>query len=376
MKFMPVVKARINRFFDAADQFVRDADGATYGIQFADNGLKITTLGEFTAATPSAQTVNMFKGTDQSMLAGVPQNKYLLLFGMKSSNPAAMVNLIDNFAAPIVKEAQALGSDGKAIADYVDAIKKYAAASTGMSGGMPTPSGPLGQEAIIQGVTITTGDAKAMLDAQKQMMNSQQAFMDMFQPPTMRGMMKMSYTPAAKTVDGVEFNQFTTTIATPPGAANPQMMQMKQMMTWMYGAKGMNGLVGALGPDKMIGAMDTNDAMVSKLIASAKANQDVITPTLAAVNAELPKSRVAAGYFQLDQFATTLAGYAKMFGMPVNFQLPQNLPPIGGTLATEGNAVRADFYVPTQLLQSVISAGIQSYMQMQGGQAPGGPGGL
>jgi hypothetical protein len=138
----------------------------------------------------------------------------------------------------------------------------------------------------------------------------------------------------------------------------------------------MNGLVGAIGADKMIGAVDTNDALVSKLIASAKANQDVITPGLAAIDAQLPKSRLMAGYFQLDQFATTLAGYAKMFGMPVNFQLPQNLPPIGGTLATEGNAVRTDIFVPTQTLQSVIAAGIQSYMQMQGGQAPGGPGGL
>ena len=60
----------------------------------------------------------------------------------------------------------------------------------------------------------------------------------------------------------------------------------------------------------------------------------------------------------------------------MNFQLPQDLPPIGISAGTEGTAARGDIYVPAQLMQSIIAAGIQSYMQMQGGQAPGGPGGL
>jgi hypothetical protein len=35
-----------------------------------------------------------------------------------------------------------------------------------------------------------------------------------------------------------------------------------------------------------------------------------------------------------------------------------------------------DGYAPTQTLQSVTAAVMQTYMQMQGGQQPGGPGGL
>ena len=112
--------------------------------------------------------------------------------------------------------------------------------------------------------------------------------------------------------------------------------------------------------------------MLSQLIASAKTNEDVLSksPNVAAVQSALPKTHVFAGYFALDEFATTLAGYAKMFGMPVNFQLPQNLPPIGFIAGTDGTAVRADAYVPAQLLQSIIAAGIQSYMQMQGRPSP------
>ena len=73
----------------------------------------------------------------------------------------------------------------------------------------------------------------------------------------------------------------------------------------------------------------------------------------------------------------TAATYAQAFGMPVQIQLPQDLPPIGGTIATEGNAVRLDSYTPTELVRAVVAAGMQVAQQMQGGgRHPGGPGGL
>lgn len=376
MKYMPVVRSLMGRFFDIAEQVVNDADGATWGISITDEGIKSTGLAEFTAGSPSAKTVAEFKGTAEPLLAGLPASKYLFTAGAKSGNSAATVKLIDTFFAPVQQQAAALGADGKMLTDYVAAVKQYVGASQSWSAGMLVPKGQLGQEAIFQMLSVSQGDAKAMLASQKQMMTSQQALTDMFTGPQMKGMMKTSFTPAAKSIDGIEMSQFQTQMNPPAGQNNAQTMQMKQMMTWMYGPQGMNGLTGAVGNDTMVAAIDVTDATVSQLIASAKTKQDVVSPGFAAVNKALPQTRVAAGYFALDQLATTVANYAKMFGMPVNFQLPQNLPPIGGTIATDSNALRADVYVPAQLLQSVIAAGIQSYMQMQGGQAPGGPGGL
>ena len=63
--------------------------------------------------------------------------------------------------------------------------------------------------------------------------------------------------------------------------------------------------------------------------------------------------------------------------MPINFQVPQNLPPLGVTVATEGTAVRVRRLRPRRRrCRSVMPAAMQTYMQMQGGQQPGGPGGL
>jgi hypothetical protein len=78
----------------------------------------------------------------------------------------------------------------------------------------------------------------------------------------------------------------------------------------------------------------------------------------------------------MDQIAKTIAAYAKqLMGGAPEFGLPDDLPPIGITMSVEGPAMRVDGYVPTQLVQAMISAGMQVMMQMQGG-GQGGGGGL
>ena len=57
-------------------------------------------------------------------------------------------------------------------------------------------------------------------------------------------------------------------------------------------------------------------------------------------------------------------------------RLPADLPPIGSTMSAEGAAVRMDTFVPSRLVEGLVSAALQVMMQMQGAQQPGGPGGL
>jgi hypothetical protein len=200
-----------------------------------------------------------------------------------------------------------------------------------------------------------------------------------FGGPMAQQQVKTSYTPNAKTVAGVQFNLAQTTIA-PPAPGQPrtaQQMQAQQMMTWMYGPGGMTMYSGAIDANKVLSASGANDALLKQAIAAAKADQDVLAqqPPVQATAKQLPQARMAAWFVQIDQIATSIAAYAKAFGMPINFQVPQNLAPLGGTLSTDGSAVRLDGYAPTQTLQSVIAAAMQTYMQMQGGQQPGGAGG-
>ena len=381
-KMIPLVRAFVNRGLDVVEQLVRDADAATYGLSFGDAGVNSTTMVQFAKESPSAKRVAELKNTDQSLLAGLPQGKYMF-FGGSSDEASAGAKIIADFVAPLEKEFAALGdAEGKALQGYLDGIKQYAAAVKMSAFGMATPSGMLGQDAIVQAIGVSVGDAKAVMEAQKKMFDAQQGLMSLMSVGGVKTEVQSSYKENAKTVDGVTLNQMTTNFAPPAGQqATPQQMQMQQMMTFMYGPGGVTAWLGAVGNDKVISAAGANDELLGKLIASAKTGEDVLSKSagLSATVKELPKERMVAAYVSLDQIAKTLANYARaLMGMQLNLQLPDDLPPLGITMGTDGDgtALRADGHMPAQTLQSIIAAVMQVQMQMQGGQQPGGPGGL
>jgi hypothetical protein len=378
-KFLPLAKAVVTRVLDVAEQVIGDADAATYGWSFADTGLQATGLVEFTPNSPSAQRVAELKGSGESLTKGLPEGKYWFFGGTAGENAAVGQKMINDFLAPIEKELAPLGAEGQALKGYLDGLRQYVSNLKGQSMGWVAPQGMIGQEAVVQVVSVQRGNAPQMMEAAKKMFDSQQAAMQLMGGPAAQQELKTNYTPKAKTVDGVTFDLMQTTFVPPAGGQRtPQQMQAQQMMTWMYGPGGVNAYIGALGNDKVVTATGVNDEMLKKLVAAAKADQDPLgsSKPVADTNAHLPKQRIVGWYFSLDNFATSVANYAKAFGMPINLQVPQNLSPLGGAITTEGSAVRLDGYAPTQTLQSVIAAVMQTYMQMQGGQQPGGPGGL
>ena len=378
-KFLPLARAAFNRALDVAEQVVTDADAATYGWTFGDTGLQATGLVEFIPNSPSGQRVAQLKNSADPLTKGLPAGKYWFFGGTSGNNSELGQKLINEFLAPIEKEFAPLGAEGKAMQDYLAAAKQYFGNMKGQSFGWVAPQGMIGQEAVFQIVSVQRGNAQQLIDATKKMFDSQQAVMQMVGGGPMQQDMKTAYKPKAKTVDGVAFDLMQTTFVPPAGGQRtPQQMQAKQMMTWLYGPGGINAYMGAIGNDKVVGASGVNDEFLKQLVATAKADQDALgaAQPVVATNAQLPKQRLAAWYIHIDHFATSVANYAKAFGMPINFQVPQNLAPLGGAVSSEGSAIRVDGYAPTQTLQSVIAAGMQTWMQMQGGQQPGGPGGL
>ena len=157
----------------------------------------------------------------------------------------------------------------------------------------------------------------------------------------------------------------------------PNAAQADNTIKMIYGPDGMNAYTGTVG-DKMIMSFGLSDAVLGSTIAAVKANEDPIgkLPGVAAVNAQLPKSRMISLYIPLDEIVTTAGTYAGAMGMPIQIQLPPDLPPIGVTAGTEGSAVRIDSFTSTDLIKALVAQGMQLYMQRMGAGAPGGPGGL
>jgi hypothetical protein len=407
-KFVPVAKAALNQALEVANSTLRDAQSATWGVNFGENGITSTMMADFTPGSEVGGYVQGFKASNDPLLRGIPADKYLMFGGMQS-NPATMTKLFDQIAGPILAQINTLPPEqANALKQYADSMKKSLGAIQSQTGGMLAPSGQLGQEPIIQFVAVVRGDAKTIRQSQIDIAKNQQQLQNVFQrvaenaahpqgeagdnanagdanaPKPAGGaaaatpeLMKVTVEPNAKTVDGVQFDIITTAL-NPEAQNDPKAMQAQMAMNWMYGPNGARVMVGSLDDKNVLVASGVPDEVLSKVIAAAKKSDDPLDANAAvkSVSDQLPKNRIAVMYVPLDQVVSTIANYAGAFGMQVPIQLPPDLPPIGTAISTDGATLRADSYVPTELVKALTAAAIQVQMQMQGGRQPGGPGGL
>jgi hypothetical protein len=370
-KFEPVIDVAINQVLDGVEQFLTDAQSATWGVALSDAGINYTVATEFGDKTPFGSRIAQIKNTDAHLLQGLPQGQYLA-YGGTSFDPKVVGKIVDDLLDPTMKELKKV-EDAKPIIDYLSALQDATKAQSGQTFGVVTPTGPVGQESLLQIISVTSGDAKALIAAQKQMFQSQQDMMKLLGGAE-QAQVTTTYTANAKTVDGVQLDQLQTQFNLNP--QTPQEAQAAQMLSFFYGPNGMNAFIGSTDPKHVIAVVGGNDALIKKAIDGAKKNEAPLasSPALKSVTQKLPQQRVVAVYVGLDEIVKTAVNAAKQFGMPIQLQLPPNLSPVGMTVATDGPAVRVDGYVPSQTIQSIVAAGMQAFMQMRGGGGMGGGG--
>jgi hypothetical protein len=379
-KLAPVANVVGTQLLDVADRLTADVSAATVSFNLGQEGIAETASAEFTADSKTANYIKGIKNTDDSMLEGLADGKYLM-FGGQVSDPQQASKLVGDFLAPIEASITTLGPDYAPINDWLNALQKLVGASTGAAFGWIAPTAAPGQGALMQMVQIHRGDAKTTLQATYDMTEAQIAAMKAFGVTTPGAMPK--YIPAAKTVDGVAFDEMDTPMNA-MGGQGAQQQQMTQIMSMIYGPQGPAVFSGVVDDKNMLTVLGLDDAGISKAIAAVKAGESPLAnlPGVKTVSGELPPQRLAALYVPLDLWATTGLSYAKQFGMDMGVTLPDNLPPVGVTVSTDADAgaLRYDAYIPTQLIQAVTSAGIQIYTKMQApppqNNAPAGGGGM
>jgi hypothetical protein len=371
----PVIKAVVNRIMDLAQGFMEQSQATTIGYSFSKSGVNATMMMEFTPDSYMGKLAQQIKGTDQPLLTGLAADKYLV-YGGVVQDPKVTTQVLDDLVGPISKELANMGEKGKAIQSSIDRAKNVMGLIEGYSAGMVAPNpNQMGQTGVLQIVAVDkTTDAEKLQAAAVEQYKAQDDMLKALSGPK-APQMKTTVTENAKTVDGVKFNQVQMQVNLQGNT--PEEMQADQMMKIMYGPNGINANVGVVDPKTLLMVVGGNDQLLSSAVTAAKANTDAISATEAmkTVDSQLPKTRSAAAYVPLDVIVSTAVGYAGKFGFPVPVQLPPNLPPIGITAGTEGSAIRLDEFIPTPLVQSLIQAGMQTYLQLQGGHGNGAGGG-
>jgi hypothetical protein len=339
-----------------------------------DKGLQTCVMAEFKQGSYGGNLAAKMKNTDQPLMGGLPARKYFAAGGA-TIEPSVASKVIGDLLDPISKEL-ANTQSGKSFAAGIDAMKKSLGATKSVAFGYPMPTGALGADSILQSVTVMKGDSAAIYDGQKKMIGAMGDLMKIV--PQQPGAPKMNYemTPGAKTVGDTKLDSYAFNMQVDEN--NPQAAQMQQVMAFIYGPNGMGGTFGPVGKDSFLFVQGGTDKLLQDAVAAAKGNADPLSGEAGVkeVTMHLPKQRVLVEYVYVDNIINSAVRYAQGFGVQVKVALPQNLPPVGFTMASEGSAVRFDGYVPTNLVQSVVAAGMKAFMDFQGGGGAGGPNGL
>jgi hypothetical protein len=373
-KYAPLIQAVVNQALASAEEFLADTQYASFSVNLNDKGIGTTLMADFDPASYLGKAFGGVQNTGGSMLAGLPAGKYLVFAGSVTASNTTKA-LVDDFLKPIDAELAKAGDEMKPVIALVDAVRTVIENQKASVVGILEPSGALGASALFQTISLSTGDAKKLMGAQAKALEAEEQLMSLMPQPggQKRPQMKFTFTPNAKSIDGVDFAQFTTGLD--PNDNSPEAMQAKQMLAIMYGPNGASGYVGALDDQHLLQVSGIDDTVISAAIKAAKEKQDNFkdNESLKMVASNLPQQRVGEFYIAVDEIINTVSNYAKMMGIPIPVNMKPNLPPLGVTVGTEGPALRVDSYVPSDLVEAIVTTTIQ--LRMMGG-GRGKPGGL
>jgi len=369
-KYAPVFRVAAGEFLDVIQAVLNQCDDVTLGVNLGTAGMSFSAVDDFKPDSHWGQMIASEKNTDQSLLAGLPDAKYLL-FGGGISDPKIKSQLLGEWLDPLKPELAKLGADGQAFLSYIQAIEDITAAQTGATFGLVVPEGELGTSPLMQFVAIRSGDAKALAAASAEFVQAQIA-----QTKTTIGggvPIQMTFTPAAKTVGGVALDQIHTGFDV--GAAQtPEMARIGQILSFAYGQDGLNVYEGVVNDTTYLQVGGLSDDQVAAAVEAAKNGTDSLSklPGVTATSAQLPKQRMAEGYVAVDAIVNAAFSYMAKFGLDMGVVMPAS-DPIGFAVSSSGSAAHVDVFIPSQLLTSGAQVAGKLMMHVGGPGAP--PGG-
>ena len=370
-KYKPVAEAAIDQLFNVADGFLRDADAAALNLNLSDAGINFGVVAQFEGGSYLAKLFGGQKNTSEPMLAGLPEGTYLV-YGGSVSDPKVAAKFFDDVAGPVLAKLKEV-PDSQTLVDYVEASKTALTAATGSRVGMFAPTGGFGQAPLLQQVMIREGNVEQLMTAEKKMAELMPELTKTF--AALAGgdadadadeTMKMTYTPDAKTVAGVSFAKYTTTLPnTGDMGPNPA--------TFMFGPEGPVTYSGVVdGKSLTVGGL--NDQQIESVIAGVKGGKSPLADMrgVKLVNEQLPKNRSAVFYLAPDELVRSGLNIGRQMGFNVPVTLPDDLPPVGVTAGSMDDSLVVDGFVSKDLIAALVVATLQVQQQFGGGGAGGG----
>jgi hypothetical protein len=345
-------RAMATQMFTLGEALFEQTQGVAASLSLADAGVTSTFTYQFEPNSNLGNFAQRMKGTDAPFLVGLPSDKYLLYGGW-----AGDLKDFGDWYAGVLKSVQLPDADAKALDQALTAYSKLWSNMRSMTFGLTAPNpANVRQTGLFQGFFLIKGDAKALLAAQKEILQYQDIMMKASGNAGID--VKFEIKPNAKTVAGISLDQYTMRmVADPQNAPDANILQILQ---FMYG-EGITSYIGVINDNLLISAVNVDDARLQALITAAKQNQNPLAdlPENKQAAQLLPKQRLGEFHVHVDNIVTTAFEIASAMGGPAPIKLPPDLPPLTITISTDDTAVRFDTHVPTDLLQNLVSIALQ-----------------
>ncbi|MEC9373897.1 MAG: hypothetical protein VYC34_08635 [Planctomycetota bacterium] len=331
-------------------------------IEFAAFALRAETLGagfdsafRFKEGGEIAQALNG-KADASALLKALPKRSFLFASAMDLSHPA--IGKIMKELEPLMQQFQQMGGGGMPGmmgAGQTELFKSLTGYATVL---YPNPAGPMAGLLANSVTYMRTDNPGKVVEMTRNAMGGMGEQQQMF---------SASWTENEVQIDGVNVHGYALQFNMQGN--DPMAMQMMQASAMMFGPGGMQGFVAATN-NGVYQTMSKNRALMTEALQAGKgaaslASDDMIKE----IEQRLPSNRIAEGYLGIGAVMEQVTPFLAMFMPGMNFNVPPNLPPIGGGMSADQGAVRMGAFVPAPVLRlgANVAAKVREMQEMQGG---------
>lgn len=331
----------------------RDGQSGVLAVSMGESGLKLDMAGQFKEGSEWAKYFTG-KGKGGALTGALPNEAFLFAFAIDTSSPG-----LRTFAKQIGEMQKKAGGGGMfggmnpmAFMDKLDAMGF-------ILGESPAPIGGL---FLNTAYYMRTSDAKGLLGETKKMMTE-------LNGKTEGGIkFATTYTEGGEKIGDKAVDVWSMRMSADPNA--PEAAGVAQMQAMLFGPNGMQGYMGAVNGG-VIATYAKNKDMFTKAAAALESGKGMTEDKgIAEVGGGLPKDRSMEGYIGVKSILNVVSSFMGMMGGPANFEVPEDLRPIGFGGTTDQGGVRVAVNVPAQVLKTF--ADLQKQMQGGGEEEPAG----
>jgi hypothetical protein len=330
-----------------AKSVVADTTGLVAGLTIDNLGVALDLVANFKEGTRFAK-LTAKPGTASALLGKLPNMPYLAALALDTSSPelrAFRKELEQLQPAALSKEQQATQAAAREVLDKADGT----ATIIGVS-----PAGLMGGLLVNSVNYMKTSDAPGVIAAQRK------SFSTMVESKLAEG----KYEEASTDVNGTKVDSYAFRML--PSNEDPS---AAMMMGMFFGPGGGPSGYSTKVDGGVVTTFSKNSGLMTNAMNAAKGEnalgQDKL---LGQIGEKLPQGRIAEVFVSTKDLLGTVLPMAAMFGMPINADIPQNLPPIGLAIAPNNGSAQASIYLPAPVLKTMAEVAKQI-------QPPGGGGG-